>query len=479
MKILLLSSPFNDPASYGKLDVRPYSLSLGIAYLAGVLEKENYPVRAVDLHNYTWAKVEHLIKDTAPSIVGITCLTKQRASVFRLVRLIKSINRGTKIVLGGIHPHFMYQQILEHEPMDAIVFGEGEVTFGELIKAWESEGDLHQVKGIAFKNPDGVIVRTPPRELISNLDTLPFPAYHFFNLDDYCQYGALTTSYRGKDLRKAKFVSIIASRGCVGHCQFCSTPQFWGGHWRKRSARNVVDEIEMLHREYQREVFNFADDIFTVNEQWVIEICKEIMGRGLDILWDCETRVNFVSAGMLRYMKEAGCYSIAYGVESASPAILKAINKKALVEEMRNALAMTKEMGIRVHMLLMVGNPGESDETIQATARLLKELKPDSRAVNMAMVFPGTALYELAKSQGMLDDNYWLSGLPSPFYTVGHSLAQLHKWVDYLTYVSSTGWERIIRKLRSLIVDKTGIYITKTSLELWRKDKLIGRIFWK
>ncbi|MFH1231834.1 MAG: cobalamin-dependent protein [Planctomycetota bacterium] len=472
MKILLLYPPPTDIRESG---TTPASFPLGLAYIAAILEKAQYNVRAIDLYYKKWDDIEKIIKDESPQVVGITCLSFHRTGVFKLIEIIKSVNKGIRIVLGGPHTAFMYEQILKNYPVDAVVIGEGEQTFLNLIKAWENNISLDNVKGIAFF--DGIkIVKTESAELIEDLDSIPLPAYHFFDLDSYGSYGADDPVYEGKIIKNLKFISIVGSRGCVGRCQFCSTSKFWGYKWRTRSPKNIVDEIEYLNKKYHRELFCFVDDIFTVNKKWVMEICQEIINRRLDILWICETRVDMVSETMLKLMKQSGCYRISYGVESASPDILGAINKKASLEQTRQSFQITRNAGITSQMLLMVGNPGESTETIKMTANLLKEVRPDFFKVSLTKVLPGTALYELAKSKGMIDDDYWLSSLSAPIYTAENKLSQLIKWSDRLLYAGSKGISKIIRWLRLFVEEKTNIRLTRNSIEFLGKDRIIKLI---
>ncbi|MBI2265638.1 MAG: radical SAM protein, partial [Armatimonadetes bacterium] len=460
MKTLLIQPPLYNIARYGKPVVAPYGPPLGIGYIAAYLEKLGLPVLAVDASYLKWEEVERLLLSEAPDIVGVTCLSEQRSSSFRLAKRAKALLPSCKTILGGVHGNFMYRQILTHFPFDAVVLGEGEITTAEIIEALGAGRPLSSVPGLACVE-GGKVVLSPPRRVLDRLDDLPFPGHRFFRGSRYVRYALLYGRFEGKDLGKLKFMPVITSRGCVKHCEFCSTTEFWSGRWRHRSPENVADELEWLIRDLGVGFVNFADDIFTVNEKFVTSLCEEILRRKLAFLWDCETHAQFVSPEILRIMKQAGCMAIAYGVESGSDAILSNIHKgssRALVEQ---AIRLTREAGIRSSVLLMVGNPGESEATVSETLSLLKETEPDYLTVSITMVFPGTSLHKRAEKKGWIKDDYWLTDRPGPYYTVEHPFGKLQKWQDSLLAAHSRGMERWARRVRSAVERLTGLRITR------------------
>lgn len=471
MKILLFNPPRFDMIRYGLPNINANGPPLGIASIAAVLEKAQYNVKAIDFYYEPWEKVRGAIASEGADIIGITTLSQQRGSVYRLIHLIKEIDSNIKVVLGGPHSHFMYEQVLQNFPVDFIVLGEGEETFLDLVRALDKNSDVLSVKGIVFKK-NGKIIKTQDRSLISDLDGLPFPAYHFFNLDKYSTFERLKSEvYDGVKLEKLKFTTYAFSRGCPGRCAFCSTYKFWGYKWRHRSPGKTVDDLEILVKEYKREYINFVDDIFTVNEDSIIDICKGIIAKKLNMLWDCETRVDFVSEEVLEWMKKAGCILISYGVESASPEILEAINKKTTYEKIIRAFKMTRDAGIKTNMLLMVGNPGESFKSIKATRAMLRKVKPDFLTLSPVMLFPGTALYELAKSKNFCHDSHWLTERPAPFYAVEVSLPRLRFWSDKLMSADKSLFIKLVRFIRSYLVLWTGFDITRRGIHRYKNGR--------
>lgn len=397
-RILLLSPRISTPANYPPL---------GLMYIQSYLKSKGYT--NVKLHDFRGTgdrKAERIIREYGPDIVGISCLTSYRMNSIRLAEITKKVNPKTTVVLGGIHATLMYKQILENFPaVDILVLGEGEITFYELTKTIEENSDISKVASIAYRDSRNEIVVNSSREMIRNLDDIPFPCYDDVTAEDYPGH----ETYQG---------NIVSSRGCTFSCQFCSTSRFWGRRWRARSAKNVVDEIEWLIENQGIKGFFFWDDIFSIDKKRVIEICKEIINRKLGIQWGMETRADCVSKEMFEWIKKAGCEKVKIGVESGSDTILRNINKGVSIDENRKALSWAKEVGFKVNLLLMVGNPGETWGTIDESKRLIHETEPDNITISILYIYPGTPIYEIAKSKGKIADNYWLTNKLQPVFDV-------------------------------------------------------------
>lgn len=405
---------------------KKYFAPLNLAYLKSVLDENDFESSILSIFDYEHKKITNAIKQEDPDIIGISCFTNERSLSFKVARLAKSINPDVKIVMGGHHATPMYEQILENYPVDYIVIGEGERTIVDLVNVLKNNGNLSEVKGIAYKN-NNKIVKTEPQPLIQDLDSIPFPNWDGFDLSTYAPHDAF------KEYGKLRRAPIVTSRGCPNMCQFCSTSSFWGGKWRYRSANNVVDELEIIHNKYKVDYVGVTDCNFTTHKKRVIEICKEIINRKIDIVWAAESRVDRADKEMLKWMKKAGCHIILYGVESGSSLILKTINKNITVPQIIEAFKNTKETGISARASLMVGNPNESEKTVNETINLIKTIKPDNIAIHITSIYPATSLYELAKLKGLIDDSYWLSDNPAPYYTEV-PLEKLQYWQSKIYY---------------------------------------------
>lgn len=410
MRILLISPIIDQPEP---------DPPIGLCYLQAYLDKMGFTETKILYAYKSYEKMEEKIREFKPDIVGISCFTEFRRSSFRLSKLVKEIDKNIKVVLGGPHATYMWKQIMDNLiSVDFIVIGEGEITFYELLNTLDKNLELKNVKGIVFRE-NGNVVKNEPRPYITNLDELPFPSYRDIDFEKYKM--AKPPEY----FEKKKKAPVVSSRGCVNDCNFCSTTQFWSRRWRSRSAKNVVDEIEWLVNDYDISFFTFFDDIFTVNKERVIEICKEIINRNLKISWYAETRVDSISKEMLEWMKKAGCFMLQFGVESGSERILKAMNKRITREQIINAFQMSKEVGLQREVLLMVGYPSETKETLNESKELIDIISPDMVVVSITKVLPSTKLYEFAKEEGFINDDYWLTEKTAPEYTVDYTMQEL------------------------------------------------------
>jgi len=419
MKTLLLAPPekfMMDPRTGYEDLIRPKTwVPLGIAYLASSLRAAGHTAEIRDLHDFTWLQVSKLLRALAPDVVGITCFTMNRANALRLASLVKKELPASVVIMGGPHATFFPEHILQNPAVDIVALGQGEETLVEVIAALQGNGDLRQIQGLVFRKGEE-LVRTEARQQFPALDSLPFPAYDAFDLDEYKsleippQYLELTGTH------------MLTSRGCPFHCHFCSVHDYFGSRWHARSPENVLDEVQMLMETRAVEHIYFSDDIFSLDQKRVITLCKMMLDRGLRLPWMAETRVDCVSGEMLAWMRKAGCYRIYYGVESGSPRILKAMNKGFSVEQIRQAFEMTHAAGMQPCCFLMVGNPGESPETIRETIDLIHTIKPARPPIiGINCLFPGTEHYTLAQRQGIISDEYWISDLPPPLFTLEHS----------------------------------------------------------
>ncbi len=417
---------------------------LGLGYIAAILTKCGYGVEVFDFVDTSFADIEKFLKKKKLDIVGISCnITDFRWGAFKLAQIVKRINPKCIVVMGGSHATYLYAQILSNFCVDIVVRYEGEYTFLDLVRAIETGSELKSIKGIAFKTKEGII-KNEDRSPILELDALPFPAYNLFDPNRYIRYSS-PIKFDGKKITKLKSANLMTSRGCPFNCQYCSITKFWRVKCRLRSAKNVVDEIETLRNEHGVIHFNFFDDVFTLNEGRVIDICKEIIERKLDVCWECVTRVDYVSIEMLRFMRKAGCLSISYGVESGSPTILKAINKRQTRSQIIKAFNMTHQAGMHAYILLMVGNPSETEQSINETIELLRIIKPDKIRITLTRIYPATDLYELCKKRGIISDKYWLSTKAAPIYTTENSVQKLRKLESKLIFAYYMQRRKLLR----------------------------------
>jgi len=412
MKVLLINPPYvNSKYKFIGLVAPP----LGIAYIAAVLEEGGVDVKIIDAAalEMEWDTLKKEIENYSPDVVAITALTPTINKALKTAKIAKKTCPNANIVMGGYHPTFTYTELLKNDFIDIVILGEGEYTMLELVKTLEKGGDLKEVKGIACKD-----FTTPPRDIIKDIDSLPFPARHLLPMDEYKVLNI-----------KLPTGTLISGRGCPFNCSFCASSAMHGRKMRFRSAQNIVDEIEHLISDYDAEMIAFMDDTFTLRPERVIEICDEIKKRDLDFFWGCTARVDTVSKSLLEKMREAGCITIFYGVESADQQLLDGMNKKISVDKIRNAFKLTKEADMRTIASVAIGMPGDTKENIEKTINFVKDLDASYAIFSLATPYPGTAFYNEARANDLIKVNDWSKyTLLSPVLeTVDCSLEELKK----------------------------------------------------
>ncbi|MCW4046196.1 MAG: B12-binding domain-containing radical SAM protein [Candidatus Bathyarchaeota archaeon] len=382
-----LVNPAAPPGAFTHL---PFAL-LGLGYLAAVLEKNQYPVDVIDCQvvKLSFEEFQTEIGKRQPDIVGVTSSTLTYRTGLKLVKIAKKVNPNCLTVMGGPHVTFWDDKALEECPeLDVVVRKEGENTFLELVQRIEAGKSTHDVIGTTCRK-DGKIVRNPDRPYIEDLDTLPFPARHLWPMERLREY---------EDI-----LYLATSRGCVYWCEFCSTVRMHGRKYRMRSPKNVVDELEYLHKTFNVDKFTFCDDAFTVDQPRIEELCREILNRGLKIKWNCGTRVDMITKDLLMKMKEAGCISVWFGVESASQEVLDCMKKGISTEQTIKALGWVRELGLKPVPNVILGFPGETKESAWKTIKFVEKISPDDVGFyNVATPFPGTPMYDSVKEKGWL-----------------------------------------------------------------------------
>ena len=325
------------------------------------------------------------ISDLKADIVGVTCTMSLLNEALRIPSLVKEKN--AKFIIGGPGVTNLPSFRLYESGYSVICYGEGERTIVELVKAFENKQPLDDVKGISFMF-QGHEVITPPGELIENLDDIPLPARELLDMHKYVDVW--------KEKMGVALAQIVSSRGCQFSCRFCSKNIF-GNRIRFRSPANIIKEMRQLYDNYQVEMIFFEDDLFTQNRKRVLDFCdameRELTGKK----WGAMARVDTVDFEMLSRMKRAGCVELAFGAESGSQRILDLLGKGITVEQIRKTFQQVNEIGIDAGMFLIIGIPGETQEDMDMTKKLIAESKPKWVNVSFLTPLPGTEINEMTR----------------------------------------------------------------------------------
>ena len=359
---------------------------LGLLYLAAYTEKEGHQVIVQDL---AAQKRRGEIDFKRFDIVGISTDTTRHDQALRLAK--KAKDNGCTVVMGGPHPSYVDEEILLTGRVDFIVRGEGEITFSELTASLEkNNGKFHSIQGMSFLS-NGKLVRTPPRPFIEDLDTFPFPARHLINMDDYRR-----TKLGGREI-----TPLITTRGCPYQCAFCSSSHFFGTRVRARSVGSVLNELQEIHDRYHFSAVAFMDDTFNLSPKRVIELCRGIVERKLDLWWWNLSRIDLLlrNEEMVKEMVKAGAKALFIGVESCDPKTLEELGKGFDVEDTVQTVEMLKRNGLEIHASYILGGLHDTVETIHETIRFAKRLDTNVAHFCILTPYPGTAIYEQVKNR--------------------------------------------------------------------------------
>jgi anaerobic magnesium-protoporphyrin IX monomethyl ester cyclase len=382
MRVLLINP-------YCPIEENP-SPPLGLSFLAGALLEAGVETRALDfaVFPYSRERLETTLKDFQPHMVGATAVTMTYDSAARIIREVKAIDPDILTVMGGPHVTFLAQETMKVLPeLDLIVLGEGERTVVALAQEAEKEQNWGRIPGIVFRR--GAEIRsTGPREEPIALDSLPMPARHLFPLGRYRALGMALT--------------MTTTRGCPHQCIFCAGRKMVGAKVRYRDPVKVVDELEYLSRlEFPQ--INIADDLFTASKKHCLAVCQEIKRRNLKTRWTSFSRVDTISMEVLKAMKEAGCTTVSFGVETGNPEILKTIRKGITLEKVVEALRLCREAGLETLFSFILGLPGETPETLRQTVDFSDRLTElgGSCGYHLLAPFPGTEVRDRKDEYGI------------------------------------------------------------------------------
>jgi len=393
--------PFTMPAlGPDRLPYIPFPFFL--AYAAALLEERgNAEVLAIDAiaEGLEDSAYEERVARFAPDvIVAETSQASLSQDIAHAARARESLPSVTYVLAGPQASVAPLTILASHPEVAFCLVGEYEWTALELVCAlsWP-DFDPSRIAGLAWRAPDGS-PRVNPRRELGALADLPWPAYRHFPMTRYKDYFCGISGL---------MVNMVASRGCPHHCSFCLWPEvMYGGHaYRVRDAADVADEMAFLVETYGFKTVYFDDDTFNLGKKRILQLTREIKKRGIDVDLAVMARADSMDEEMLTALKDVGLVAVKYGLESASPDILKRCGKGLDLEAAKKMILFTKSLGVKVHLTFTVGLPGETRQTMEDSTRLALELDCDSIQVSLATPFPGTPLHAYVESQGFLSSS--------------------------------------------------------------------------
>ncbi len=388
---------------------RPRTVPSGVLYLAAVLEREGYGVDVRDLYVQSYRDLDagrllDYLEDSA-GIVGFSCMSDSLPFVIAGIEKFKERYPDKTVILGGAGPTGVAREIMRSFPfLDIVASGEGESTMCELMDCLASGGrrDLRFVKGIYFRD-QGEVLETPPRERISNLDSLPFPLYEKVPMEDY------------------QLVNVVFSRGCPYGCTFCDVAPMWKRRNYRRSVESVIEEMRFLRERYGKTEFEFTDETFVLHQNVIIDFCRQLAARRVDVSWACTGRINLMNEELIAEMSAQGCRGIFYGIESGSDTVLARIKKDFTASE---AMEIVRKTLKRVHVVasFVWGFPFETVEDLLKTLLLavyFSHLGVDTR-LNRLVPFALTPLFAEYGDRLVWRDVWDSYSIAVPFQTTGY-----------------------------------------------------------
>jgi anaerobic magnesium-protoporphyrin IX monomethyl ester cyclase len=348
-------------------------------------------------------EIVKIIKAENPKIIGVGCVYTQHFwDIPPIAKLIKKVNPEIKVVLGGNHATAFAKDVLKEPAFDYIVRGEGEITFYELCShILSGKQDVSSIGGISYRGADGEIKSNPDRPLIKNLDELPIPDYSLVEVGKY----ASPVHNRSAYVMRYPLVGIMTSRGCPGRCVFCTVKAVWGRTWRSRSAKNTVDEIELLVKKYGVREISFLDDSVSVNRQRWVDICNEIVKRKINIKWTTPNGIAYwtLDNEILKLMKKAGCYRITFGIESGNEEIKKFIGKLYPLSIAKDLLTYANKIGLWTICTYVLGFPYDTKATIEDSISFAKISGTDFANFYLLAPHLTSDVYKYFKLEGLLN----------------------------------------------------------------------------
>lgn len=480
-KIVFATPPLSTKERYGISEQSGgETMPIGLVSLAAVTRQFGYPTAIVDaeiLKLDTYEATQRILA-LKPDYVGFTAVTVSIFNAAEVARLLKQNKEDIICIIGGHHISALPEETLNLFPaFDIGVIGEGETTIVELLDSLRHgfrDESLREVKGIVFKLGDQLI-KTEKRERIKDLDSLPRLALDL--LPDIPKYYCPPVH----TVKRLPATNMVTSRGCTGKCLFCAR-EVYKSTLSYHSASRIMDIIKDLYHNYKIREIQFRDDDFFVFRKRLRELCCLLIDEKMDLVWSCTGRADFVNPQILDLMKKAGCWQIWYGVEAGSQEVLNMVRKGITLEQIIKAVTWTRESGIEPCGFFMMGNPGETRQSLCETIDFALKLDLSDFNVSFTTPFPGSELYTTYKKYGTFENNWKkMHGWTPLFIPYGLTKEELKHFSNklyikfYFRFKSIWRYIRKIKGLRNLRLYIEGFLALIQYLKIKEKNECVPR----
>lgn len=497
MKVCLVTVPWTTVKGYE--DSMRVPFPVGLACIAGFLRERGVDVAVVDALALGWrnryeqgegmigfglqpVELAERVARSAPDMVCISCMfTSQSENLYQTAGAIKQLLPDVPVVAGGAHCSCMPRETLSCRDIDFVVVGEGEHTVLELAEHVSGVKRLDEVRGVYFRDAEGLPVFSGVREPLENLDELPMPAYELFPMEEYFESAGAGLAPRSAVDKR--WMSVITSRGCPYNCNFCSVHLASSRRWRARSPGLVVDEIEYLHREYGVEHIFFEDDNLTLDAGRAEELFSELIARNIDVTWETPNgiRADRLTKSLVGVMKRSGCTSLTIAVESGDQEFLQRVIRKNLdLRRLLEGARLIRSEGIDLSAFFIIGIPGETRETVRNTIGFARRLaRMGVRPfINIAVPLPGTDMYREAKRRGYLlrepEPVDYLLAMQKPLLaTQDYTPELLLKWRRWA--IALCALEMLLHCPSALLTSSTFERLRRNPLSLLKNLQILSR----
>ncbi len=447
-----------------------HSFPYTIAILSSVV-KGKYEVKVLDaaLEDLSDEQIMQRISDYKPEVVGISCMSMEFTRHFeKMADLAKSACPETKVIAGGIYPTLLPEALMQNKNIDFEILGEGEYRLPQLLSALEENNPrLDKIDGLAYRVDGKTIIKKVTR-YIKDLDDLPLPDYDVVNFDAYANKSEKYSYYTHP--RRLPYANTITSRGCPFNCIFCSSKLINGPNIRYRSANSVLKEVDWLMDKYGIKELIIFDDNFYLNHKILEEILDGLIERKHDLEWKTvNAAVYALNDKLLEKIRASGCYQIALAIESGTSEGLKLLKKPGnILPKAKPVVEKAKSLGMDVAAMFIIGTPGETWEQIRQTFEFAEELDLDYVSFNIATPLPKTELYEIAKREKMLPEDFEFNSLD--FRGFGRATITTNEFTpEELQILRAFEWDRINFKTQAKIEKIARMHgLTLEEVNAWR-----------